>query len=292
MKNKLFRVMIMFLATAMLCCSSLIYINALQTYSITIQFSLGSHAFSLYKIADIKNNDYILTDDFKDYNIDINDKEIKNLSYILENYVKRDNIQSIKNGTSNIDGILKWDSLDQGLYLIVGESYQYKNKKVTIAPSIIALSNNVNNEYDVNVIPKYTEENIGLVNRKVTKVWKNDNKESRPKSIEVELLKNNEVYETVQLNEKNQWQYRWENLSNEYDWRIVEKNVTSHYTVTSYSENESIFIVNTYNGDKEKEEQDDQIPQTGQLWWPVPVLSIIGMICLIIGIVKKKDCLK
>lgn len=34
------------------------------------------------------------------------------------------------------------------------------------------------------------------------------------------------------------------------------------------------------------------IPQTGQLWWPVPVLLCLGVICLIVGVIRRKSKVK
>lgn len=35
--------------------------------------------------------------------------------------------------------------------------------------------------------------------------------------------------------------------------------------------------------------QDERLPQTGQLWWPVPVLALCGLVSIIIGVAKRKN---
>ena len=30
------------------------------------------------------------------------------------------------------------------------------------------------------------------------------------------------------------------------------------------------------------------LPQTGQLWWPVPLLAAAGLVCLILGVLSRK----
>jgi len=32
----------------------------------------------------------------------------------------------------------------------------------------------------------------------------------------------------------------------------------------------------------------NKLPQTGQLWWPVPVLLSAGLLLLLIGVVRRK----
>lgn len=63
----------------------------------------------------------------------------------------------------------------------------------------------------------------------VVKVWKDEGHEKdRPESVKVQLLRNatgekeKEVVEEVELNEKNNWRYSWDNLSTEYEWSAVE----------------------------------------------------------------------
>lgn len=30
------------------------------------------------------------------------------------------------------------------------------------------------------------------------------------------------------------------------------------------------------------------LPQTGQLWWPVPILAIAGLMLMIVGIIRRR----
>lgn len=34
---------------------------------------------------------------------------------------------------------------------------------------------------------------------------------------------------------------------------------------------------------------DDLLPQTGQLWWPIPLFAVMGIMCFIIGWVQRKN---
>ncbi|MBP3267295.1 MAG: hypothetical protein J6M07_03080, partial [Ruminococcus sp.] len=39
------------------------------------------------------------------------------------------------------------------------------------------------------------------------------------------------LFDTVTLNEENNWQHRWSSLENEYDWKVVERKIPVDYEV-------------------------------------------------------------
>ncbi len=124
------------------------------------------------------------------------------------------------------------------------------------------------------------------VKRVVTKVWDDKGYESnRPKSVQVTLLQNGTAYDTVILNEANGWLYTWEKLpkygedGKEYNWSIQETAVSGY--VSSVKQNGYTFVL-TNTLDKQK------LPQTGVLWWPVPLLAVGGMAFLIVGALSRK----
>ena len=125
--------------------------------------------------------------------------------------------------------------------------------------------------------------------RTVVKVWDDKGYENhRPKSVQVTLLQNGMAYETKTLSEANGWQYTWENLprydksGREITWTIRESAVSGY--VSSTRQNGFTFVL-TNTLDKQK------LPQTGVLWWPVPILAAAGFAFLITGTFsrKKKD---
>ncbi|MCI7733518.1 MAG: Cna B-type domain-containing protein [Dysosmobacter sp.] len=174
--------------------------------------------------------------------------------------------------------------------------------------------------YDETVDPKYTgdkdDDRDDTVSRKVLKVWEDDgNEEERPKTITVQLLRNGRVWDTVTLSEKNNWRYLWTGLDADDTWRVVEETVPEGYTVSISREGITFVVTNTYRPDvpdtPEPPDQPDKptppdtpnqpdrpdrpgtpgtttpgkptIPQTGALWWPVPVLAAGGMLLFLLG---------
>ena len=178
--------------------------------------------------------------------------------------------------------------------------------------------------YDETVDPKYTwetgdggDEGGGTVTRKVLKVWRDDgNEEERPNKVTVQLLRNGKVYDTVTLSERNNWRYTWTELDGGYTWQVVEYDVPEGYTVSIRREGATFVVTNTCRPDvpdepdtppdssggsdtPENPVQPDApagpasgssggstIPQTGALWWPVPVLACSGMVLFLLGWIR------
>lgn len=110
--------------------------------------------------------------------------------------------------------------------------------------------------------------------------------------------KNKKIYQEVQLSEDNNWQYTWKDLSSKYQWEAIEKKKTKGYIVSVSKQDSSVVIKNIYWGDDFYEETtakkptttetQEKLPQTGQLWWPLPFLAAGGLLCIGIGMIKQK----
>lgn len=126
-------------------------------------------------------------------------------------------------------------------------------------------------------------------------MWKQDSDNTRPSSIQVDLLQKDTtgktiIYDQQFLNADNHWSYTWNDLSSKYTWNVVETTVPRGYTVSSNSEGNTVVLTNTAKTPVivEQQKPSNQIPLTGQLLWPVPVLIIAGITFLIIGKACKK----
>lgn len=173
-------------------------------------------------------------------------------------------------------------------------------------------------------IQRHSQTSEDPVSRKVLKVWEDDGRETfRPVYIEVCLLRNGEVYDIVKLDEDSDWRYSWTRLSSSDEWMIVEK-TPKGYTVLNAQMGVTTLITNTYEDDgpseptepsesteptkpsdatepsepsKSTEPTDStkpttpskpQLPQTGMLWWPVPLLVALGLVLIVVGCVLRK----
>ena len=62
------------------------------------------------------------------------------------------------------------------------------------------------------------------------------------------------------------------------------------YTVTVTREGVTFVVTNTYGETVEDNEAplSGELPKTGQLWWPVPVLIAAGLLFIIIGLARRR----
>ena len=83
----------------------------------------------------------------------------------------------------------------------------------------------------------------------VKKVWvdNDDSAKKRPVNVTVDLFCNDELADTITLSEENEWQYRWENLDPEAEWRVVEREIPVKYEVIIDYNSTQYLIKNTYN---------------------------------------------
>lgn len=125
------------------------------------------------------------------------------------------------------------------------------------------------------------------VTRTVLKVWDDQGYENRrPESVQVTLLQNDVAFETRTLSEANGWQYTWDKLpkvdqsGKEISWTIREAAVSGYRSAVRLN-GDTFVLTNTLSRQK--------LPQTGVLWWPVPILAMTGLAFLIMGTASRKN---
>ncbi len=86
-------------------------------------------AFKIYYVATVENSDYSFTDDFKNAGIDFNEYNQNDIAQKLKLFAERNNIKSVSEKITDANGKAVFFDLNEGVYLIVGETL--KNGKVT-----------------------------------------------------------------------------------------------------------------------------------------------------------------
>lgn len=264
--------------------------------SLTIRFQDGGTGiegakFSVFRIAEVTEMArYHLTGAFEDYPVSLEVPDSagwRALALTLESYAMRDQITPDTQGETDEHGELVLSNLQTGLYLVTGqpvETGDYTWTPEAFICSLPDLTEDDNWNYDVSAVVKYDSVYTGEpTSRRVVKVWENDEASDRPQMIEVQLLKDGEVEDTQILNGENNWSYTWNGLDARSEWNVVEKEVPAGYTVSEDREGTSVFITNTGTNEKETAAPDTKLPQTGVLWWPVPVLAAAGCLLFLIG---------
>lgn len=239
--------------------------------------------------------------------------------------VARDRFIPYSEGVTNSKGRLFIEGIEAGLYFVTGDNVTINGVTYIPQPFIFAMPGD-NDNYNVVVEPKYdlfSDDGPETVDRRVLKIWDDGNNENgkRPESITVQLLKNGDIFDEVVLSEENNWRYNWEMLSAKDQWLVIEKEVPDNYVLSIAQQGVTFTITNTYNGTEPPEEttipsggevldetvsttvpanpttthdpedsekpEEPTLPQTGQLWWPVPVLLFAGFLLCAMGIVLK-----
>ena len=280
--------------------------------SLTLSSEVVGTEISLYQIAEnFSNKNYKLTDSFDDYQSKIKgldqleklDSEgWRALAATLEDCVTADKIKAVSTKKVAEQKRVVWENLPEGVYLITGT--QIKDQKYTyiLSPMIITLPGQAEDgklEYHPTIkFNKLEKEEIEVTKKlEVIKIWKDSkNKKKRPAEVTIELLRDGKKYETIKLNAKNNWKHQWIDLSAEHRWTVAEKNISSDYQVEYSKSGNKIYVVNHYK-DSEKPEtpgkpsespKPQKLPQTGQLWWPVPILAVLGLTAWTIGSIKRR----
>lgn len=272
--------------------------------------------------------EFTLAGEFEDYNVRVNGLDSegwRDLAQTLSGYADRDDIPSLITQTLSASGNVDFGTLTPGLYLIDGQEFNVGEVIYTPTPFVICLPSRSEGsgtwDYSVQVSMKME---IRVVEKETTaisvhKVWKDEGFESfRPESVTAQLLRDGELYDEVELNAENDWRYTWETLEADHQYNVTELDL-EFYEVSVAAEDDCFVITNSSpesgtdengeggnpageqgdkpekpdqssgNGDVEVEgEEDGKLPQTGVLWWPVPVMVAVGLMLIIAGILKRR----
>lgn len=251
--------------------------------------------FNIYRVAD---ENYQPVGKYSAYPVIIKGlsaDELGAAAETLAGYTQRDNIPSVQTRSTNEFGYLRFDNLQRGIYLVVGNIYINGDAICCPVPFLASMPStdaDGNVLYDIVAAPKF---DVLLANqllvRNVKKVWSDSGYERvRPAQITVQLLKDGIVADEVALNESNNWSYSWADLAPTSVWRVVEKTVPDGYTVAVKNQNRIFTVTNTLTNKDIFDTTDTSgnpsptLPQTGQLWWPVPVLLCVGAVMLFVGV--------
>ena len=255
--------------------------------------------FQIWLVATLNAKDTpVVTDTFSKY---ITPSDLSSDKWIatakeLELTVLNKSITPTDSGTVGDQGYLVFPTgskkLTQGIYLVVGDSMTQTSTVYTPTSLLVSVPAIVDGKwaYDLTMNPKYEEDDIDdTVDRKVVKVWKDTGYTSkRPKSITVYLLRDGAIHDEQKLTKDNNWRYEWTGLPAGYRWTIVEKEV-SGYTSDTVVDGSLTTITNTYDAPTPTTDSSGKLPQTGQLWWPVPVLLCAGLLFIVIGLIRRRN---
>lgn len=213
------------------------------------------------------------------------------------------------------------EGLAPGLYLVLGQAASDGTGVYAAEPFLVTLpgwdETSGGWQYDLTAAPKNTRRDVPTapgetVTLRVFKIWADqDDSAARPQTLTVTLLKNGAVFGSAALSAQNNWRWGWSGLPKydetglSIDWRVVEEAVPG-YTVSIARQGDDFFITNTKTADApavspapaddstpteyptptesgQPAQPSQELPQTGALWWPVPLLAGAGLVSLSAG---------
>jgi hypothetical protein len=256
------------------------------------------------------------------------DQVPETLAGTLEGYILRDNLEPDYSQKTDQNGralfVLDEQGVVPGLFLVMGRVHKQDGYQYHTLPVVLSLPYHMmENEWVDQIIlkpkmdgkPDVPEQ--PFIKRKVLKIWKDRGYEyARPHEIVVELLRDGEVYDTQILSRINNWRYEWAELPADHEWVLTEKPVDG-YRVSIEQLGITFVVTNTYDREivvptptpgptwppeviptptpkptkkpRPTPTMDPSVlPQTGQIWWPVPALMVSGLILIALGLIRRR----
>jgi len=319
-KNRVFVALLLVFLLLNAACLALEKIEADRDVSLTITFEANDKGFedarfNIYRVGHIDADGHISAiAPFDAYNVDIemdSESDVGGAAAALEGYIMRDLIQATDSGLTDHSGIVRFPyngrKLKQGIYLISCERRAEDGMFYQIQPVLVSLPGMSPDKtqwiYDLKINPKsmatYILPDGEKISRKVLKIWDDEGYEAlRPESISVQLLRDGKVFDRVTLNAEQLWRHTWPELDANHHWTVVEA-VLEDYSMSVTQEGITFMITNAYSPEEPvptptppqtpDKPSGSRLPQTGQLWWPVPMLIAVGMLCIIIGLLRRRS---
>ena len=272
-------------------------------------------AFQVWRVGELSTDGALsLSGHYAAYPVRVSSRmsnvEFQTAANTLAGYVHKDAVTPDFEGQTNSDGILRFEDLPRGLYLVTSTPYNLSDRKILhTAPQFVILPYRpISSEpwqYDVVMNTKSSLEEIPKEDEvvRVLKIWNDDGAEDcRPAHIAVHLLCDSAIYETVKLSKENNWRYEWIGLDPDCTWTVVE-DIDRDYTVTVEKTGITYVITNTINTPPPPPPDTPVppptptpppapggvIPDTGLNWWPAIIMGVLGVALIIAGMLRRKE---
>ena len=283
-----------------------LYVNAATPLDPTAEASLtlcyqkdeqafGELQISIFRVAEaFSDGTCELIEPFVSSSVDIHGitekEQWQGVAVTLNSYIVANQISPYRVETTDDKGKAIFKQLETGLYF-VKEVVAENNAGTYIFNQFMVYLPTPNEDgsfdYNVEAKPKCTSF-VPKTEYRVTKLWKNDNKNDRPKQITVDIYKDGALFESQVLSAENNWSYSWQvSEADRSEWTVAERTVSKGYKVTIQQNGSSFSIINT----KESDPNRPNTPQTGDtanplLWIVITCLS--GILLIIIGIYSRR----
>lgn len=210
--------------------------------------------WKLYKVGKRRNTaqNFVQTGDFSAFQVNLRNLTVERVTEAAQSfqaYAIANKIKPLREGTTDKNGEVTFTGLDAGLYLLSGKLLKIDSHYYVPGVSLIEIKEDDNN-LRYNAYPKFSYQvmNETPKNYTVRKVWSNDEDriDERPKSVTVNIYRDDEFYDSVVLNEENQWKYRWIDDKGVSSWIVMEDEIPSDYEMKVTYDESRYLIENAY----------------------------------------------
>ena len=179
---------------------------------------------------------------------------LRDAAETLDTYIEIGKIEPDAEEQADAGGRLKFSSLTNGLYLLIGDHVSVGTNTYGFSPFLIEVPAPDTHDLDLIAYPKGAAMNMPElpVEYTVRKFWKNDEDmpEMRSVSITANIYRDGVLYESVVLDESNDWTYSWTSHTF-HKWKVEEDmdDIPVDYAVVYKSNGVQFVIENTYHED-------------------------------------------
>lgn len=226
---------------------------------------------AVYHVTSVERNSnnrlfYTYTEDFETCGFDLNDPQ---LATKLGTFAQEHDVPA-KTAVTDAFGRAVLANLPLGLYLV--RQTEPAGNGVICLPFLVTVPNETGGgyEYDVDARPK--ADVVETTDVTVRKVWNVDETVRIADYVTVSLLRDGAVVKTATLTEEDGWEVTFYDVPCSDAYSVVEEYVPEGFTAT-YAQNGYEFTVTNSAA----------LPQTGQVIWPIPLLTVAGLFLLAVG---------
>jgi hypothetical protein len=252
---------------------------------------LAGVRFEVFRVAAVDENArFTLLEGYHAGNVDINRVEGAAAWASLAETLAAQVTAPTAAAVTDPSGEAVFANVKTGLYLAVGYPIEIVDTAYDFAPFLVSVPGKQGDTwvYAAQADVKHTETGL-LRDVRIIKYWQDGNRTAyRPEQITVGLYCDGVLHSTAVLNAANGWMQTYQGLAAAHTWTVQELEVPANYTVSYTVSDDALIVVNTLQANPLDPSNPDNIPQTGLLWWPVPVLAVLGLVLILTGCLLRR----
>lgn len=200
----------------------------------------------------------------------------------LANHIHADQVAPDAVASSDSNGKATFNDLNVGVYLLLADPFTNAGaggETYMFSPSLVTLPSAAGGklQYTVNAVAKLLRVVPKPAEYQVVKHWQDGgNQKSRPRAVKIQILRDEELFKTIELNSENNWAYRWED-SEGHRWAVAEQLSNTPYTVRYEQVGKVFTVTNTLV--PENPPKRPPLTKTGanlSYLWLAPLLMVLG----------------